>query len=97
MKKFTNKKITVDINGVGKETRYSELCLQALKAPPQGGFGLDELEKRMTVHKVLSGHPKEIELEDSYFKNLQDCIIKSKWQILDESILTFMKEIKDIK
>lgn len=94
MKSLALKSVTLE--GQAQATSYKELLKMCLANAPKDGFGLEEMESRLKIKKILSDSTETLELEDADMQKLQQCVATMTWIVLDEALATFLKEVKNL-
>lgn len=85
----TTKNIVMD----GKKATYADLAMICLKQPPEGGFSLEEMNRRLKVLGVLENANASIVLEDADMEALQKVVNKSRWPELVPEVTEFAKAV----
>ena len=91
MKTIENKKFKIE----GKDNSYGDMLKSCVSLPPQGGFSLEDIEKRLRILSAVND--KEIKLEDADYNLAMECILKMRWGILDKAIIEFRDDFKAAK
>lgn len=85
---------SIQLEGQTQATPYKELLLMSLKNAPKEGFGLEEMEARLKIKKVLNDATETLELEDADMAKLQQCVAQMTWAVLDDGLMEFLKAVK---
>ncbi len=92
MKTIENKKIEII---KGQPTCYVSLIRDALNMPPQGGFSVTEMRKRMEIDiKITSDKMKELKVEDAEYLVIQECVKNMRWGVMSKEICDFCDYLK---
>ena len=91
MRQLENKETTIE-NG-DKKLTYFDLAKTCVNVPPQAGFDVQEMNKRLRVIEKLEG--EKAEFEDADFETLKQCVMEMKWGILSREVSDFVKYIQE--
>ena len=94
MKTLENKKFTIKLGNNEAPMSYAELCKEAIKAVPQGGFKLDDYAKRIKILDVLDSAKDTIDLEDDHYNVLVLSLDNFKPAILDKNIAEWVEAVR---
>ena len=94
MRTLENKKFTIKLGDNEAPLSYAELCKEAIKAVPQGGFNLDDYAKRVKILEVLEDAGDTIELEDDHHTVLVSSLSNFKPAVLDKNIAEWIEAVK---
>lgn len=89
MKTLENK--TTELPNGEEKLTYFELAKSCVNVPPQQGFDVQEMNKRLRVIEKLEG--EKVEMEDADFDTLKQCVNDMKWGVLHRDISDFVKYI----
>ena len=97
MKEIQNKRVMV--GNETEELSYANLLLMCIRKQPDGGFTLDDQQKRLRIKKVLDDvlDADAIVLEDADHAVAVRCAKIMTWPILDKEILAFIEALKTAK
>ena len=103
MKTFTNKRLTLNTDAPegsplppGTPGSYADLAVLAVKNPPQGGLGPDDMRKRIRILDLVENTEidQDIEIEDADAETLKTCVSEMRWAILDRGIMEFCDAVE---
>lgn len=94
MKTIKNEETEIT-NEKKQKLTYFELAEGCINVPPQNGFDIQEMNKRLRVIEKLKG--KETQMEDADFEKLKECVVNMKWGFLHKDIMKFINYIREIK
>jgi len=108
MKQFKNKVTGVTIPDKEKSTKeelvtknatYADLALLCVRAPKEGGFGVEEMRKRFRIIDTLEGVKDTalVKLEDQDAKLLKEVCLEFKWKYMHKDIIEFTDLMGDMK
>ena len=85
----------------GAKVSYRELCAACLKGPSKNGFTVDEMKGRLEVMRKFATakdiEPGEtVELDDSQFNELLNCVMTNRWVMPDQAIVDFVDYLKGL-
>ena len=98
MKELENKTTSmIDIvDGKEVKLKYSDLIAFASSQIPQGGYSMDDIEKRLRIRKACKNGKKKLQIEEGdvpYFKKM---IQDSKWTAIHEDIIAFKEDVDQL-
>jgi hypothetical protein len=95
MKEFINKPCKMqflDDSGKSRDVTYADLIKYCLDTPPQGGFSVSEMSKRIKILDILENSESGANL--SFGKDqgntIMQCIDSSKWSRMHRDITEFV-------
>lgn len=93
MKTITNKLTSIPTGKAEPSFEdYFSLAKICLNQPPQGGFDVAEMAKRLRVMDALVGD--QASLEDADYETLKACVNVARWGVLHRDIKEFADYIK---
>lgn len=93
MKRIENKKLSLS----GSVENYADLIMLCMNHPPQGGYDIAEMRKRIKVMDVVAESGDSIEFEDADFACVKQCVSDMRWGFAHKDILDFIDHITDGK
>lgn len=76
---------------------YADLAKLCIDSPPQGGFTVDEMRKRLKIAERLDTANARIELEDAEFDKLRELIGQYRWGLMHPDVIAFVDAIEGAK
>lgn len=89
MKTIENKNSNIP----GDLKTYSDLIMFCVKNPPQGGFDIADMRKRMKVMDVIEKGGESLEFEDAEFECVKQCVKNMRWPFLHKEVMEFVDYI----
>ena len=93
MKTVENKKLTIS----GNIEKYSDLILACLKNPPQGGYDVTEMRKRIKAMDIIEKGGETLEFEDADFDCIKRCVNSMRWGSVHREIIEFVDYISGLQ
>ena len=93
MKTVENKKLEVP----GNIEKYSDLIMLCVTNPPQGGYDVAEMRKRLKVMDTIERGGDNLEFEDADFDCVKQCIKSMRWAFIHKEIIDFVDYISELK
>lgn len=96
MKTFINKSTNIK-NGEDDLLGYANLAIVGLNTQPKGGFGVDDMRKRIKVMDKLDNLDlnKEVDLEDAELELIVSCS-NIKWPFMHKDVIAFSDYLIDL-
>jgi hypothetical protein len=84
---------------VPKDATYADLALICVRAPKEGGFGVEEMRKRFRIIEALDGlgPNASVKLEDQDAAHLTEICTEFKWNLMHKDIITFIDYVGKLK
>ncbi len=93
MKTVENKRL--EIPGNVKST--SDLIKICIQNPPQNGYDVSEMRKRIRVTDVIEKAGNgTLEFEDADFECLRQCVKNMRWFVVHKEIIEFVDYISEL-
>lgn len=92
MKTIENKKISIP----GDIKKYSGLITVCVQNPPQGGYDVDEMRKRIKIIDIIEKGGTALVFEDADFDCLKQCVNSMRWAYMHKEILNFLDYISGL-
>ena len=92
MKTVDNKKLNIP----GNVKKYSDLIMLCVKNPPQGGYEVLEMRKRIRVMDVIDEENELLEFEDADFDCIKQCVKNMRWGFAHKEIINFVDYITEL-
>lgn len=92
MKTVENKNLKIP----GDVDKYSGLIMVCMRNPPQGGYDVEEMRKRIKVMDVLDKGEETLEFEDADFECVKQCVKSMRWASIHKEILEFVDYISGL-
>ncbi len=92
MKTVENRKLSIQ----GGIEKYSDLITICMRNPPQGGYDVEEMRKRIKVMDTLDKGGKTLEFEDADFECVKQCVKNMRWASIHKEILEFVDYISGL-
>ena len=108
MKEFKNKETEVIIPDdakstatemVSKPATYADLCVICVRAPKEGGFGVEDMRKRFRLIDALDniGKTATVKLEDQDAALLTEVMVEFKWSNMHKDIIELTDYVSKLK
>ena len=108
MKVFKNQSTEVNVPDMEKSTQhslefkkatYADLALIVLRAPKQGGLGVEEMRQRFKIIDELDklGPKASVKFEDADANFLQNLVADFKWEAMDKEIIDFVDYVAELE
>ena len=108
MKVFKNKPTAVNVPDMEKSTKhhlefkeatFADLALIVLRAPKQGGLGVEEMRQRFRIIDELDklGAKASAKFEDADANFLQTLVADYKWEAMDKEIIDFVDYVAEME
>ncbi len=87
----------IELKSIDGKLDYARLIRLALDNPPEGGFKLSEMKRRLAIDKALEaaekseGPRKMLTLEDEQFRCLQECMAGMRWTSRNPALIEFLE------
>lgn len=92
MKTVENKKLKIP----GDVEEYSDLIMICVKNPPQGGYNVDEMRKRIKVMDVIEKGGDSLGFEDADYECVKQCVKSMRWASVHKDIIDFVDYISKL-
>jgi len=76
---------------------YVDLAKLCIDSPPQGGFTVDEMRKRLKIAERLDEATARIELEDAEYEKLNELVSQYRWGIMHPDVIGFVDAVEGAK
>ncbi len=80
----------------GDVEKYSDLIMLCVKNPPQGGYDMTEMRKRIKVLDVIEKGGETLEFEDADFECVKNCVKNMRWGFAHQEIINFNDYISEL-
>lgn len=91
MKRVENKKLTLP----GGTENYADLLVLCVNEPPQGGYDVAEMRKRIKIMDVIGEGGDFFEFEDADFACIKQCVEGMRWNFAHKDILNFIEHVTE--
>lgn len=94
----TIKNKTTDLNLTeNQKLTFFDLYKTALKQPPQGGFGLDEMRKGIKLLDAMDKDNETAKVENVEFEYLKEKVNSAKWGSVEKVIIEATDYLNNLK
>lgn len=73
---------------------HAGLVKAVLERPPQGGFGIVDIRKRLRILDKLNDAEDVIAFEDAEAELVQQCVQSHRWPVIHADIVTFCDSVE---
>lgn len=96
MKKIVNEK--TNIKDKEKFLKYSDLIkIVCMNSEIEKGVQMQDMLNRQRILKAVEESGKEIQLEDSDYKNFLNLLKNMRWMFVHEEVAKFIQAVIDVK
>lgn len=92
---FKNVETSMIQDGENK-VKYGELIIACLNTPPEKGFDIQEMKRRMRILDAVEKGKEEITFEDADIETLKSCVSSMKWAVFHREVVAFCEAVESI-